>query len=85
MTSIDSSIAGRTRSKLAMIAKNVNLRKALKTVLADFTIERTNQTAIANAVLDQETGQMMEYRHLIAHKNPKIKSMWSKSVVNELG
>ena len=52
-TSIDSHVAGRTRSKLAMIAKKVNLRKVLKTVLADFVIESTNQTAIANAILDQ--------------------------------
>ena len=74
-TSIDSHVAGLTRSKLAMIANKVNLIKVLKIVLADFVIERTNQIAIANAVLDQETGQIMEHHHLITHKNPKIRAI----------
>ena len=37
-----------------MIDKKVNLRKVLKKVLADFLIERTNQIAMSNAVLDQK-------------------------------
>ena len=57
----------------------------LKIVLADFVIERANQTAIANTVLDQETGQMMEHLHRINHKNPNIRATCNKSAANELG
>ena len=37
----------------------------------------------ANAVLDDETGEMMEYRHLI--KNPKYREAWGRSFGNEIG
>jgi len=37
----------------------------------------------ASAVLDDETGEMMEYRHLI--KNPKYREAWGKSFGNEIG
>ena len=57
----------------------------LNTVLANFAIERTNKTAIANAVIDQETVQMMECLHLISHNNPKIRATWNESADNELG
>ena len=36
-------------------------------------------------MIDQETGQMMECRHIITHKNPKIRAIWNKSTANELG
>ena len=84
MKSIDANIAGRTRSKFDMNARKDNLRKVLNTFLANFTIGHTNKTAIANVVIDQETGQIMEYRHLITHKNPKIRATWNKSAANEL-
>ena len=85
MTSIETNIAGQTRSKLAMGTRKINPSKVLNTVLADFITERNNKTAIANAVIDQKTGQMMEHRHLISHKNPKIKAIWNESDANELG
>ena len=37
----------------------------------------------ANAVLDEETGDMLEYRHLI--KLPKYKQDWGVSFGNEVG
>ena len=67
--SINANIAGQTISKLDMSTRKVNPRKFLNTVLANFIIELTNKTAIENAVLDQETVQMLEYSYLITHKN----------------
>ena len=40
---------------------------------------------MANEVLDQEIGQMMEYRHLIKHKNPKIREIQNAAAANEIG
>jgi hypothetical protein len=36
-----------------------------------------------NAVMDLETGDMMEYRHLL--KNPKYREVWSKAFGKEIG
>ena len=36
-----------------------------------------------NAVLDKDTGEMMEYRHLIG--NPKYRDIWIHGYGNELG
>jgi hypothetical protein len=40
-------------------------------------------TDVANAVLDEETGKMLNYRDLLRH--PKYKEAWSKSSANEFG
>ena len=37
----------------------------------------------ANAVLDGETGELMQYRHLI--NNPKYREDWFTSAGNEIG
>ena len=39
--------------------------------------------AMANAVLDKETGKMMEYRQLL--RKPETKKAWSHSSANEYG
>ena len=39
--------------------------------------------AYVNAVLDTETGNMREYRHLI--NDPKTKQVWNTSAANEFG
>ena len=44
-------------------------------------IEMTN--ARVNAVMDEETGDLLEYRQLRA--NPKYKATWGKSFGNEIG
>ena len=38
---------------------------------------------LAAAVLDEETGELLEYRHLI--KRPKTKVLWGHSFGNEMG
>ena len=38
---------------------------------------------IINKVLDQNTGELMEYRHLM--KNPKYQQLWGTLYINELG
>ena len=38
---------------------------------------------MAVAVLDGDTGKLMEYRHLM--KNPKYKKIWGRSFRNEVG
>ena len=38
---------------------------------------------MANAVLDQETGEMLEYRQLLKHN--KLKETWNYSAANEYG
>jgi hypothetical protein len=37
----------------------------------------------AYAVLDNDTGDLLEYRHLIKH--PKLKDIWSQSFGKEIG
>ena len=36
-----------------------------------------------NAVLNEDTGELMEYRHLIG--NPKYREIWGQAYGNELG
>ena len=43
----------------------------------------TELPELANAVLDVETGKMLEYRHLRQH--PKYKDKWNTSAANEFG
>jgi hypothetical protein len=38
-----------------------------------------------NAVYDDETGKMLEYRHLLNHKNPRTKQIWDRAGANEFG
>ena len=40
---------------------------------------------MANAVLDTESGNMLECRHLIKHSNPAIHNMWTNSVADGFG
>ena len=39
--------------------------------------------SMANAVLDQDTGEMLEYRQLLQH--PKLQEDWELSSANEIG
>ena len=47
------------------------MKKTLGAILSAFVITRAKPGAIANGVLDPQTGRAMEYRHLIKHKDPK--------------
>ena len=40
-------------------------------------------TDILNAILNEDTGELMKYRHLI--KNPKYSTIWKKAYGKELG
>ena len=42
-------------------------------------------TSIANAVLDADSGDMLECRQLLHHRNPKIQEMWTTSAADEFG
>ena len=55
------------------MAKQTASRKYPQTFLCDF----------AGSVLDTETGELLEYRHLIKH--PKLKDEWKYSFGNEIG
>jgi hypothetical protein len=39
----------------------------------------------AMAVFDATTGKMLEYRHLIKHKDPEVRKKWQLSGANESG
>eukprot|EP00804_Cyclotella_cryptica_P012986 CCRYP_002317-RA/>CCRYP_002317-RA protein AED:0.32 eAED:0.30 QI:0/0/0/1/1/1/3/0/854 len=49
----------------------------------ELTGEANAQGMIVSAVIDNETGDSLEYRHLIKH--PKYKEVWMRSYANELG
>jgi hypothetical protein len=39
----------------------------------------------AHAVWDDESGRMLEFRHLLNHKNPKTRKLWGRAGANEYG
>ena len=41
------------------------------------------QEHLAFAIYDEETGKLLEYRHL--HQHPKYREVWNKSFANEIG
>ena len=60
-------------SDTGLSAKQMSARKFPQQFILDY----------ASAVLDEETGELLEYRHLI--KNPKYKKDWGYSFGNEIG
>jgi hypothetical protein len=56
-------------------SKNVNITKAVQKL--------EHQVAQAMAVLDEGTGNMLNYRQLVRH--PKYKAQWKVSSANEFG
>jgi hypothetical protein len=44
---------------------------------------RERKVEVAHAVLDQETGQLLEYRQLLKH--PRFKELWNRSGADEFG
>mmetsp|Transcript_1178 Transcript_1178/g.1097 ORF Transcript_1178/g.1097 Transcript_1178/m.1097 type:complete len:81 (+) Transcript_1178:552-794(+) len=42
-----------------------------------------NPLQMANSIVDPQTGNSLEYRHII--KNDKTRDIWNKSFANELG
>eukprot|EP00804_Cyclotella_cryptica_P005738 CCRYP_000080-RC/>CCRYP_000080-RC protein AED:0.27 eAED:0.24 QI:0/0/0/1/0.33/0/4/0/743 len=62
-----------------------NLRSRAKIVLSAIAMtgETNARGMIVSAVIDNKTGDSLEYRHLIKH--PKYREIWSRSYANELG
>ena len=63
-------------------------------MLASIQLQQTDMNAkilaarklpghMLNAVLNEDTGELMEYRHLI--RDPKYREMWGQAYGNELG
>jgi hypothetical protein len=75
---IDESIAAQVRAqRLQMPTANPVPNESI----ADRVARRRCKTA--HSVLDQETGQLLEYRQLL--KNPKFKEIWTRSTADECG
>jgi hypothetical protein len=53
------------------------------TLTAQRAASRLFPTDFLNAILNEDTGELMEYRHLI--KNPKYSTVWRKAYGEELG
>eukprot|EP00804_Cyclotella_cryptica_P008225 CCRYP_015155-RA/>CCRYP_015155-RA protein AED:0.23 eAED:0.17 QI:0/0/0/1/1/1/3/0/935 len=66
-------------------APRYNLRSRAYIVLSAIAMigEAHVRGMIVSAVIDNETGDSLEYRHLIKH--PKYQEIWSRSYANELG
>jgi hypothetical protein len=61
-------------------SKAVNVTQSAIKRGANFTQPLT-QTFLVHAVLDEETGKILEYRQLTKH--PKYKEVWTRSCANE--
>eukprot|EP00804_Cyclotella_cryptica_P020395 CCRYP_012625-RA/>CCRYP_012625-RA protein AED:0.63 eAED:0.63 QI:0/-1/0/1/-1/1/1/0/284 len=62
-----------------------NLRSRPHIILSDIAMtgEANARGMIVSAVIDNKTGDSLEYRHLVKH--PKYREVWSRSYANELG
>ncbi len=72
---IDDSIAARVRERRFQSQTMVNES------IADRVARRRREAA--HAVLDQETGELLEYRRLLKH--PRFKEVWNRSAADEFG
>ena len=72
---VDESIAARVR------ARRLQSQTTVDESIAERVARRRREAA--NAVLDQETGELLEYRRLMKH--PRYKDVWNKSAADEFG
>eukprot|EP00804_Cyclotella_cryptica_P008108 CCRYP_004594-RA/>CCRYP_004594-RA protein AED:0.30 eAED:0.28 QI:0/0/0/1/0/0.5/2/0/866 len=75
-----------TRSRMQTITQETMLhfsQLSATTVTAQRAAARMFPTNFLNAVLNENTGELMEYRHLI--KDPKYSTTWRKAYGKELG
>eukprot|EP00804_Cyclotella_cryptica_P020090 CCRYP_014884-RA/>CCRYP_014884-RA protein AED:0.24 eAED:0.24 QI:0/0/0/0.75/0.33/0/4/0/1279 len=77
-TTPNDSIAFRTRSKRQPQPEPIPHES-----IADRVARRRREMEAAHAVLDQETGQLLEYRQLLKH--PKFRDVWNRSASDEFG
>ena len=62
---------------------NLRSRTHIISSASEPSSETTTRNTIVSAVIDNDTGNSLEYRQLIKH--PKYKEMWTRSYANELG
>ena len=74
------SIASRIRARRQQQAEIVPVQTES---IADRVARRRREAESANAVLDQETGQLLEYRKLLQH--PRFREVWNRSASDEFG
>ena len=77
-TTPNDSIAFRTRSKRQPQPELIPHES-----IADRVARRRRKMEAAHAVLDQETGELLEYRQLLKH--PKFRDVWNRSASDEFG
>ena len=75
-------IASLTRSEklAANSAALLSTQKLLHQTNDTFKLSKKTKLmpqVLANAVLDAETGNMLEYSHLMQHSNPNIQKIWT--------
>ena len=83
-------IASRTRSKFkAYSATELSVSTILHQIKStlQFSSLPTENTPpmIANAVLDSDSGEMLEHRQLLHHKDSKAQKIWTRSAADEFG
>lgn len=74
------SIASRIRARRQQQAEIVPTQTES---IADRVARRRREVEAVNAVLDQETGQLLEYRQLLKH--PRFREVWNRSASDEFG
>jgi len=74
------SIAKLIKARRAATAVNQELGKSIAERIARRQREKHES---ANPVLDQETGKLLEYRHLLKH--PRLQKVWNTSAADEFG
>ncbi len=72
---IDESISAQVR------ARRLQSKTTVDETIADRVARRRREAA--HAVLDQETGELLEYRRLLKH--PRFKEVWNRSAADEFG
>ena len=83
-----SPIASRTRLKYQALFSYQILTHDIHHAIRRFyefsaTLAHNSLPEIANAILDVDSGKMLEYRQLIHHKNLKIRDTWTTSAADE--
>ena len=77
-------VSSRTRSQVALAISQDEISESTYENNQQL-MWRATRKEIANAVLNPETGQMMEYHHLMKHRTLNMQAIWTTSAANELG
>ena len=86
VSTFTSAPAFNTRSKQRSITQETilhNINFAANPFTPQKAAHRNYPFGVLNAVLDKESGELMEYKHLVA--NPKYRTIWTQAYGKELG